>query len=97
MRIQLLTFQGCPLADAARAALEQALVQCRLSSYEEIDIFNPDTPEDLQGWGSPAILINEVDLTGVPKGDSVGCRMYQGPDKIPSVASIVAGVEAALK
>ena len=47
MRIQLLTFQGCPLADAARAALKQALVQCGLSSYEEIDIFNPDTPEDL--------------------------------------------------
>ena len=84
------------MADAARGVLEQALAQCGLSTYEEIDILDPGIPADLQGWGSPTILINDVDVTRAPKGDSVGCRVYPGPDKIPPVASIVASIEAAL-
>ena len=42
--IQLLAFDGCPLADAARVKLEQALSDCEVSGYEEIDFLGPDTP-----------------------------------------------------
>jgi len=95
VRVQLLAFDGCPLADAARANLEKALVDCGMSGYEEIDILCPDTPDDLPGWGSPTILVNGVDVSGQRKGDSVSCRVYPGPDRVPDPASIVTSIKSA--
>lgn len=86
--VQFLAFEGCPLADAARANLEKALADCGLGDYEEIDILDSAVPEDLPGWGSPTILVNGVDVTGQPKGNSVSCRIYPGPDRVPSPTEI---------
>ena len=86
--VQLLFFDGCPLAEAARRSLETALAECGASDYEEIDILEPDVSDDLRGWGSPTILVNGVDVSGHPKGDSVGCRIYPGSDRVPSVTTI---------
>ena len=94
VNVQFLAFDGCPLADAARANLEKAIANCGVSSYEEIDILRPDTPEDLPGWGSPTILVNGVDVSGQPKGHSVTCRVYPGFDRVPEVASIVASIKS---
>jgi hypothetical protein len=88
--VQLLVFAGCPLAGTARRALEQALTECGLAAYEEIDLLAPETPDELRGWGSPTILVDGKDVTGVAKGDTVGCRVYTGPTKVPEVATIVA-------
>ena len=93
--IQLLTFDGCPLADAARVQLEQALSDCGVSGYEEIDLLGPDTPDDLPGWGSPTILVNGVNVTGQPKGNSVSCRIYPGPERVPEARRIIASIENA--
>ena len=90
VRVQLLAFDGCPLADAARANLEKALADCGMSGYEEIDILDPATPDDLPGWGSPTILVNGVDVSGQRKGDSVSCRVYPGSDRVPSSTTIAA-------
>jgi mercuric ion transport protein len=90
VRIQLLTFEGCPLADAARDRLEAALADCGLKGYEEIDILGPTTPDDLRGWGSPTILVDGADITGQPKGSSVSCRVYAGPEGVPGKSEIVA-------
>ena len=95
VRVQFLAFDGCPLADAARANLEKALADCGMSGYEEIDILDPATPADLPGWGSPTILVNGVDVSGQPKGDSVSCRIYPGPDRVPDPASIVTSIKSA--
>ena len=95
VNVQFLAFEGCPLADAARANLEKALADCGMSDYEEVDILGPDTPADLPGWGSPTILVNGVDVTGQPKGDSVSCRVYPGLDRVPETASIVASIKSA--
>ena len=95
MNVQFLAFDGCPLADAARANLEQALADCGISGYEEVDILGPDTPDDLPGWGSPTILVNGVDVSGQPKGNSISCRIYSGPGRVPEPASIVASIESA--
>ena len=89
-RIQLLIFAGCPLAGMARQALEQALRECGIDDYEEIDILDPSVSDDLREWGSPTILINGADVSGQPKGDGVGCRIYAGADRVPSPMSIVA-------
>ena len=95
VNVQFLAFDGCPLADAARANLEQALVECEIGGYEEIDILESGTPDDLPGWGSPTILVNGADVTGQPKGDSVSCRVYSGIDRVPETESIVASIKSA--
>ena len=94
MNIQFLAFSGCPLADPARDNLKSALSSCEVSSYEEIDILDPASPEDLRGWGSPTILVNGVDVTGQPKGNSVSCRVYNTPGGVPDVQCIIDCVES---
>lgn len=92
LTIQFLAFDGCPLADAARANLERALSDCRISSYRTIDILDPEAPEELRGWGSPTILVNGVDVGGQDKGSGVGCRIYRNAEKVPSAAEIAAKI-----
>lgn len=93
-RIQFLWFDGCPLADATRAALEQAMEIENLARghYESVDLLDPATPESLAGWGSPTILVNGRDVTGQPRGDGVGCRLYDTGDRVPSAETIAAAI-----
>ena len=97
MSVQFLAFSGCPLADPARENLKQALVECGMSDFEEIDILAPSAPEELSSWGSPTILVNGKDVTGIPKGNSVSCRVYPFDGGVPDVRSIVAGLKTASK
>jgi len=89
MIVQLLFFDGCPLAEPARENLQKALKSCDIESFEEIDILDPESPEDLRSWGSPTILVNGLDITGHQKGDSVSCRVYDSPGGVPDVKSII--------
>ncbi len=95
IQVQFLAFDGCPLAGPARANLEKALADCGMRDYQDIDILDPATPDDLPGWGSPTILVNGVDVTGQPKGDSVSCRVYPGAVRVPDPASIVTSIKSA--
>ena len=95
MDVQFLAFSGCPLADPARENLKQALADCGMSNFEEVDILDPASPEALRGWGSPTILVNGLDVTGQPKGNSVSCRVYPFPGGVPDVQSIVGGLKVA--
>lgn len=90
MEIQFLAFNGCPLAAPAKKNLETALADCGMSDYEEIDILDPKVPEDMRGWGSPTILVNGCDVSGIPKGNSVSCRVYPNSEGVPDVQSIIA-------
>ena len=89
MNIQFLAFSGCPLAEPAKQNLKQALADCEINSFEEIDILDPSSPADLRDWGSPTILINGEDATGASKGSSVCCRVYETPDGVPDIQSII--------
>ncbi len=97
MQIQFLTFDGCPLADAAQRVLEQALVQCglRADAYETVDVLDPATSTALRGWGSPTILVNGIDVTGQPPAGGVSCRIYDGPDGSPHLKQVVATIQGA--
>ena len=77
MRIQLLTFPGCPHAETARATLRALLATPGIAvEVEEVDTTAPDTPESLRRWGSPTVLIDGVDIEGEePTGPS--CRLYR--------------------
>ena len=93
-RIQFLAFDGCPLADAARSALESALLDCGLAidQYDVINILDPSTPTDLASWGSPSILVNGHDVTGEIPGDGVGCRLYDTPNQVPTIETIATAI-----
>ena len=89
MTVQLLVFEGCPLAEPARNNLKEALAVCDIKDFEEIDILDSASPEELRGWGSPTILVNGLDVSGHPKGDSASCRIYDTEDGAPDVKTIV--------
>lgn len=94
-RIQLLVFDGCPLADATRSSLQAALDSLGLGEFEEIDLLDPATPEALRGWGSPTILVGGEDLTGSSKGNALGCRVYEGEKGVPGPEMIAEQIRRA--
>ena len=95
MKIQLLSFPGCPNAEPALRALREALALDKVAdAIEEIDVSRPDAPAWVKGWGSPTILIDDSDVTGETRSTSeASCRLYQGG--APSVAQIRARIAAA--
>lgn len=78
MKVQLLTFPGCPSAEGAREALRRSLSAAGLPlRFEDIDLTAASTPARLRAWGSPTILVDGRDLAGAdPEGP--GCRLYDG-------------------
>lgn len=89
IEIQFLAFEGCPLARAARRELDEALSRLQLSDYDVVDILDPETPDHLRNWGSPTTLVNGRDVAGGRPGNSVGCRVYPGPSKVPDAQTII--------
>ena len=81
MRIQWLTFPGCPHAPEARLALEQAISRSGLAvRIEEVDTTSPHTPEGLRSWSSPTILVEGRDVGGEIASPGEGCRLYRHED-----------------
>ncbi len=81
MKVQLLTFPGCPNAEAAREALRSMLASSGIvSPIEEVDTTAPDTPEPLRGWGSPTVLIDGRDVGGQETPTGASCRLYRDGD-----------------
>ena len=75
LRVQFLSFEGCPLAHCALTRLELALMRMGIvpsSTIERVDVYAPDTPDELRRWGSPTILVNGRELTGQEPGDAPG-------------------------
>jgi len=99
MKIQLLSFPGCPNAPAAREALKRALIARGLPPrFVEVDVSDPNTPAPLRAWGSPTILVDGRDVTGAsPTGP--GCRLYDavsdGSARAPGDRLIEAAIDDA--
>lgn len=96
-RIQFLVFRDCPLAGAARGSLVTALAALGLRDFEEVDILDPATPDELRGWGSPTILVDGEDVTGNPKGEDVACRVYDTPDGVPAPETIAERIKGLIE
>lgn len=89
--VSFLFFDGCPLAARARDNLMSALehVRARLMiGVEEVDIMDPQTPESMQRWGSPTILVDGMDITGATQGAACNCRIYPGKGSVPTIEQI---------
>jgi hypothetical protein len=76
VKVQLLSFPGCPNVAATREALRRALGASGLpAEFEEADVTSSVTPEPLKAWGSPTILVDGRDVAGSePTGPC--CRLY---------------------
>lgn len=98
-RIELVYDDDCPNAGLARERLREALAAsgCSVTPTEWLRTA-PDTPDALQGWGSPTILIDGRDVAGQQPSESPTCRVYPRPgggvDRAPSVDQIVAALDA---
>ena len=90
--VELVYFSGCPNAAAARANLEAALSRAGVPRrWREWDLEDPATPRRASEYGSPTVLVDGRDVTGVGRDVAPGvlsCR-NEGP---PTVAQISAAL-----
>lgn len=98
MSITLLGFDSCPLTPLMKERLEQAIRTLgRDLDLVQIDQQSLDSSDLRRGYPAPTVLVNESDLFGMeaPATPSMGCRMYEGPDGVPSVSELVARLQVA--
>lgn len=101
MRVQLLTFQGCESAGAARAVLLRTLVSLSVGvRVEEIDLDALDTPRAMRGHGSPTVLVDGAAVGEWVASEGRACRLYRDPDGgligHPPESAIRAAIERAV-
>ena len=87
--IELVYFDGCPNAERARDNLRAAVLQVFGASvaWDEWDLTADSTPKDLKRHGSPTVLVDGRDVTGMePESNAMACRA----DGAPSVDAIAA-------
>lgn len=89
--IELIYFDGCPNLEAARANLLEALKTLHLPpDWYEWERGDAAAPPYVKEYGSPTILINGQDVTGVAPGvAAAACRA----DGAPSLAAIKDALE----
>ncbi len=95
--VELISFDGCPNRERARAHLRAALGEAGLPAlWAELDPGDPDLPVHARGFGSPTILVDGRDVAGdsAPRGQA-SCRLYRGPSGdhgAPSAVAILAAL-----
>ena len=68
-RIELIYFEGCPNTDPARANLRQAVSELgRIADWQEWEQSDPQVPDYVRQYGSPTVLVDGRDVTGVEPG-----------------------------
>src|SRR5262249_45489759 len=100
MKIQLLTFPGCPNAAATREVLGRVLAATKVRApIEDVNIEAPETPETMRAYASPTILIDGAPVGGPGEKGATSCRVYRDASGqlsgVPPEAEIRAGLQAA--
>ena len=90
MKIEILTFEGCPNAQAARELVERVIADVGTDvELTYVNVPDPDAAERLRFLGSPTIRVDGRDIE--PGADERGeyvlaCRIYRterGPAGTP--------------
>lgn len=85
-KIELIYFDGCPNAERARMALRGVLES---DSWTEWNLSKEETPDQFRIYGSPTVLVDGRDVTGVAGSNAaMACRA----DGAPSPEQIRAAV-----
>lgn len=100
MKVELIYEKSCPNVDAARMQLARAFKQAELQpSWQEWEVSHPDTPDYARTYGSPTILVNEKDVSGLAPADCRdNCRIYRSDqgeiEVVPPLEKIVNALKA---
>lgn len=100
MKIELVYFEGCPNADAARDNLRKACMELGLrADWQEWNQSNDAAPAHIKTFGSPSILVNGRDVTGNPGNGHAeqSCRLYEGGQNAPGVETIKAALRKSMR
>lgn len=101
IKVELIYDSDCPNAEPARGVLKRALIQAGLEAkWQEWDRADVKSPEYVQRYGSPTILIEGKDILGTSTEDSCrSCRVYLDESGrlsgIPPVKLISTAIEKA--
>jgi hypothetical protein len=96
IRVELQHFHGCPNGPELLSRTREAVAHCRERvDFREVVMDTPELAVRHRFRGSPTLLINGEDFTGLPAPEEslLSCRIY--PDGLPTVAEIIAKIEAA--
>ena len=97
--VVLLGFDGCPLTPLMKTRVEDAIeglspdVRLVVIDQNELD------SEDLRrGYPAPTLLVRGRDLFGMqaPTSPAMSCRVYPGPNGVPSVSELTERLQDAL-
>ncbi len=96
--VEFIYDSDCPNAEAARQRLLRALAEAGIKlDFQEWNRTAPESPDYVQRYGSPTILVNQKDAAGAESisGDKA-CRVYQNSDGqlsgIPSIEMITSAL-----
>lgn len=81
MRIELIYFDGCPHAEAARANVRAAVAAAGVdATLEEWDRDDPSAPAYVAGYPSPTVLVDGHDVCGdEATTEAASCRAAGAP------------------
>ena len=81
MNIELIYFDGCPNAAAARSNIDAALARAGMTASVQVwEQNDPGSPTYARAHGSPTVLVNGRDVTGGVKVTGMACRADGAPD-----------------
>ena len=92
--IEVQHFHGCPNSEKMIQRVKEAISRSEVEiEFKEVLIDTPEKAELHKFRGSPTVLVNGVDLEGMPEPDSgtLACRYYK--NGIPSVETIINTIE----
>ena len=98
MSIELIFDPDCPNVVGARERLNQALTLVdRPTEWTEWNRKDPEAPGYVNRHGSPTILVNGEDISGVSEeADANNCRIYEveegGFQGVPSIETITSAL-----
>lgn len=96
--VELVYDGDCPHVEAARAGLRAAFDQAGLAPrWREWRLDDPEAPAHVRGHGSPAILIDGVDVDGAEPSATSRCRVYGTADGTLAGAPEASRIAAALR
>jgi hypothetical protein len=93
LTIELVYFTGCPHVHRARRALREALIRAGLPEHwREWNQLDPASPERIQGYPSPTILVAGQDIVAGPAPAAAACRV----EELASIDALCAALLSAL-
>jgi mercuric ion transport protein len=95
MHVDLIYDLDCPNVVAARTVLVRAFVAASIAPAWREHCRSDGLPAELDGFGSPTILVDGRDVMGERPAGAPCCRLYPGGAGAPPREAIVAALHAA--